>query len=198
MKIHQLYVQKSELNPYVDESYFYILTNKNNAIVFDPGLFKPINDFIEQNNLTLVAILNTHHHPDHIGANLELQKKFNCPIYASEYDKQRIPGITNTLKPGDSVSINEIDIQILNLKAHTNGLIGYYIKELSALFPGDALFSAGCGRLFEGSPEDLLKSMQTIARLAKNTKIYCSHEYTLQNLKFAKSVDLENLSLIHI
>ncbi len=195
MKIHQIYVEKSDLNPYVDKSYFYVVEHQGQAIAFDPGLFSTIDSLLQKHQLNLIAILNTHHHPDHVGGNMQLKKKYSCPVYCSEYDQSRVPGVTNTLKYNETLKLLNIDIKVVDLKAHTLGLIGFYIESLSALFPGDALFSAGCGRLFEGDAGDLLMSMKTIASLPQNTNIYCSHEYTLQNLKFAKSIEPENLTL---
>lgn len=197
MKIKQIYISSSDLNPYVDHSYFYILVNDTTkqAVVFDPGLFAPIDSFLQEQSLELVAILNTHHHPDHVGANLELQKKYNCPIYSSLYDKKRVPGVTNTLTPGQSINLIDTTIDVLDLKAHTLGLIGFYVPAKKALFPGDAIFSAGCGKLFEGSGEDLYQSFKSIGELPEDTLIYCSHEYTEKNIAFAISVDGENKDL---
>ncbi len=197
MKIKQIYVPSDVKNPYVDHSYFYLLVNDltKKAIAFDPGLFSPIDNFLQEQSLELTAILNTHHHPDHVGGNIQLQKKYGCSIYASLYDKKRVPGITHTVNPGETLNLIDTTIHTLDLKAHTLGLIGYYAPAKHALFPGDAIFSAGCGRLFEGTGKDLLESFKKIAELPKETLIYCSHEYTEKNIDFALTVDPTNKEL---
>ncbi len=198
IKIKQFFIKSSPNNCSVDQSYFYLVIDEANqlAVAFDPGLAQPISDYLQKNSLKLMAIFNTHHHPDHVGGNLELQNKYDCPIYCSTYDKNRVPGATHFLNPKDRVNLLGLDWDVIDLKAHTLGLLGYYSKKLKALFPGDAIFSVGCGRLFEGNAQQLHSSFNEIAQLPEDTWIYASHEYTLKNIEFAKTIDAKNKELM--
>jgi hydroxyacylglutathione hydrolase len=143
----------------------------------------------------LDTILTTHKHIDHVEANLALKAAFGCKIIGPEGDKDVIPGIDQTVKGGDSVKLGTIDIQIIDTPGHTNACISYYIPAASAVFTADSLFSLGCGRIFDGTPEMMWASMQRLMALPHNTKIYCGHEYTASNARFALSVDADNADL---
>ena len=139
-----------------------------------------------------VQDLDTHHHLDHVGANLDLKKKYGCKIVGNQKDSKRIPGIDIMLSEGDIFKFGESTCEILEVSGHTNGHIAFYFKEDNCIFCGDTLFSLGCGRLFEGSPQQMVESLNKIRSLPDNTKVYCAHEYTLNNANFALSIDPNN------
>ena len=174
--------------PCLNDNYSYIChDNSGCAFVVDPSEYKPVNEFLEKNNLNLKYILNTHHHIDHVGGNLELKNKFNAKIVGSVLDKERIPGIDLLLSDGDKFKCNDDETTIIHIAGHALGHIAYYFKEQEIVFTGDTLFSLGCGRLFEGTPEMMWNSLKKLRALPDNTNIYCGHEYTLSNAKFLDS-----------
>ena len=137
-------------------------------------------------------ILNTHHHLDHVGANLELKKRYNCEIVGNKKDKDRIPGISICLTEGEKLKIGDAECKVIEVSGHTVGHISFYFEKENLIFCGDTLFSLGCGRLFEGTPEIMVESLLKIRSLPNQTKIYCAHEYTLKNAEFALSLEPEN------
>ena len=152
-------------------------------------------NYIEKNNLNLTHILITHHHNDHIGGLLELKEKYNAITYGP--NNPYIKGLDFHLKENDIINIDDISFKIIEVPGHTLDHIAYYISNninqnskinSPKLFCGDTLFSGGCGRIFEGTPEQMFKSIEKLASLPDDTKIYCAHEYTLNNLKFAESI----------
>ena len=144
---------------------------------------------------TLNTILTTHKHIDHVEANLALKEKFGCTIIGPQGDSDLIPGIDQTVKGGDKLKLGTMDVQVIDTPGHTNSCISYYFPAAKAVFTADSLFSLGCGRLFDGTPEMMWASMQRLMALPINTKIYCGHEYTASNAKFALSVDADNADL---
>ncbi|MFN8673452.1 MAG: hydroxyacylglutathione hydrolase [Candidatus Sericytochromatia bacterium] len=150
-------------------------------------------EFIKENDLNLVAILNTHHHNDHCGGNETIKEKYpDIDFYASkyDYDNKRIPCQNKFLIEGNLINIGEIELQVLELQGHTLGHIAYFNKDI--FFAGDTLFASGCGRVFEGSYEQMHNSLEKLLKnLEKKTQIYCGHEYTLSNLKFSSSINQE-------
>jgi hydroxyacylglutathione hydrolase len=144
---------------------------------------------------TLDHILTTHKHIDHVEANLALKAKFGCTITGPEGDKNLIPGIDATVKGGDLVKLGTMEFQVIDTPGHTNACISFYLPAAKAVFTADSLFSLGCGRLFDGTPEMMWASMQRLMALPANTKIYCGHEYTASNARFALSVDGDNEDL---
>ncbi|MDT0581166.1 hydroxyacylglutathione hydrolase [Brumicola blandensis] len=180
--------------PAFDDNYIWCLHDGKYAIVVDPGQAKPVEEALISADLTLTAILITHHHYDHVGGVLALKEKHNdVPVYGPK--NPNIKGLTHNLSEGDIVSIESpsVTLNVLELHGHTMDHIGYVNEDL--VFCGDTLFSAGCGRMFEGTPEIFYKSLSKLAALPENTKVYCTHEYTLANLAFAKHVDPENMAL---
>lgn len=149
-------------------------------------------DVIERAKVAPAAILSTHHHWDHVGGNEELARKYNIPVYGGENDKDRLPGLIHPLKEGDSVTIGSLTLKILFIPGHTKGHIAYVTD--GAVFCGDTLFAAGCGRLFEGTPERMVSSLTKLKNLPDDTKVYCGHEYTQKNLEFALTLEPENPS----
>jgi len=178
--------------PVLEDNYIYIVQDchSDSVIVVDPALAEPVQNTCERLNITPTHIMNTHHHWDHTDGNLELINKFDCEVIGNQADATRIRGITRPIKADEDLKIGNLHIQVLDLPGHTLGHIGFVIDD--ALFCGDTLFGAGCGRLFEGSYEQMWASLQQLADLAANTKVYCAHEYTMTNLHFAYEIDADN------
>lgn len=178
--------------PSLSDNYIWVIINTINstAVIIDPGTATVCVNFLEQQNIKPVAILATHCHWDHVDGIEQLIKKYDIPVYgpATEF----IPCLTTPLTGNDSFSIPEIklDFQVMDLSGHTAGHIGYLTGNM--LFTGDTLFSAGCGRLFSGTAKQLHAALQRIKQLPADTTIYCAHEYTLENLRFAHAVEPDN------
>lgn len=185
------------LIPILTDNYAYILHCSNSEIVVvDPGEAQPIIDYLESNNLALSAILNTHHHGDHIAGNAVLKAKYNCPLIGPSYESARIPDMDQSYSAGDTFTLCGEEIQVIHTPGHTSGHVCFYALQSGILFAGDTLFVMGCGRLFEGSAEDMFESLQKLAALPDETLIFCGHEYTLSNAKFCLSVEPENEALV--
>lgn len=184
--------------PVLNDNYIYLIHEPclNKTAVVDPAICQPVLDTLKQKGWHLDYILNTHHHLDHIGANLELKAVTNCKIIAAEKDQHRIPNIDKTVKDGDEITLGNEPIRIIETPGHTLGHIIFHFYNSKLLFCGDTLFSMGCGRLFEGSAEQMWHSLQKIKALAKLTKIYCAHEYTQANGEFALSLEPKNKALL--
>jgi len=190
------------------DNYIWAITNKsinsNKAALVDPGDAALCIDFLEKNQLTLTAILITHHHPDHTGGieglvNYCQQRQWPITVYGPA--NENIPHCDIKLIENNTVNLVElnIDLQVIDLPGHTAGHIAYFANDNaeSILFCGDTLFSGGCGRLFEGSPEQMLNSLTKLANLPERTKVYCAHEYTQANLRFALAIEPNNEALIN-
>ncbi len=150
---------------------------------------------LEKCGWRLTHILNTHHHWDHAGGNLQLKAAHGCTIVGAAHDAERIPGIDIRVQEGDVFQFGQHDFRVLETPGHTSGHIVYYVPDQRLLFAGDTIFSAGCGRLFEGSPGQMWHSLKKIKDLPEDTQIYCAHEYTLNNLEFARTLDRHNPDL---
>ena len=175
--------------PCLNDNYSYVCYDENkDAFVVDPSEFKPVHKCLEDNNLNLKFVLNTHHHFDHVGGNSELKKKYNCKIVGSKLDKDRIPEIDILLTEGDLWNFKKNTAEVMEIPGHTTGHIAFYFMNEKIVFTGDTLFALGCGRLFEGTPEMMWNSLKKLKKLPDDTKIYCGHEYTLSNAKFLQSV----------
>lgn len=174
--------------PVLDDNYIYILHDQKTkqVAVVDPAVSDAVTTFLDQNNFQLNFILNTHHHFDHVGANLALKNRYHCQILGSDTDKNRIPGIDGCLREGDSVCVGDSRAEVLFVPGHTRGHIAFWFPEDRALFCGDTLFSLGCGRLFEGTAQQMWQSLCKIRELPDETTVYCAHEYTLANGQFAQ------------
>ncbi len=189
--------------PVLSDNYIFLLyDNKQNiAAVVDPAQAKPVLDKLQELKAELVAIFNTHHHSDHVGGNQKLIEKFpQLTVYGGSSDKGRIPGQQVFLEDGDRVSFSNRTADVLFVPGHTRAHIAYYFppensEETGELFCGDTLFAGGCGRLFEGTPAQMVNSLSKIRALPDNTRVWCAHEYTLNNLKFAVTVDGKNPKL---
>jgi hydroxyacylglutathione hydrolase len=179
------------------DNYSYLIIDKtnNNACVVDPSEAKPIIDFAESNNINLKYILNTHHHYDHVGGNIELKKKYNSSVIGFRGDKNRIPEIDTLVDDQQIWKKDNFEAKIYHIPGHTTGHIAFHFLKEKKIFTGDTLFSLGCGKIFEGTYEQMFNSLKKIKALPKNTEIYCGHEYTLQNSNFCEAYDAENLQL---
>ena len=176
------------------DNYIWLIHNDQNSVIVDPGDAGPVISALERKNLNLVAILITHHHADHIGGVMELQEKYpHIKIFAPQKDKYDFVNIS--LKNGDEINIPELQInyKIIEIPGHTRGHIAYYDKK--NLFCGDTLFACGCGKIFDGTHEQMYNSLKKISALPKDTKIYCAHEYTKKNITFALSLDSDDTNL---
>jgi hydroxyacylglutathione hydrolase len=179
----------------LSDNYIFLLHDPERAIaaVVDPAEPRPVLNKLAELGADLVAILNTHHHADHVGANRSLLQKFPAAIvYGGECDRGRIPGQQVFLKAGDRVQFGDLEAEVLFVPGHTIAHIAYYFAGSGDLFCGDTLFAGGCGRLFEGTPTQMLASLDRLRQLPDETRVWCAHEYTLNNLKFAITVDADN------
>ena len=188
---------KIEIIPCLQDNYSYLIIDETNlnACVVDPGESKPIIDFVESNNINLKYILNTHHHFDHVGGNIELKKKYNSSVIGFKGDKDRIPEIDILVDDQNIWEGGNFQAKIYHIPGHTSGHIAFHFFREKKIFTGDTLFSLGCGRIFEGTYEQMFNSLKKIKTLPKDTEIYCGHEYTLQNSNFCTVYDSDNLQL---
>jgi len=189
---------KIEIIACLKDNYSYVIIDEKNnkTCVIDPSESKPIINFLEKNNLKLNYILNTHHHHDHVGGNNELKKKYQAKVVGYKGDYKRIPEIDIMLNDGEVWKEGNFEAKIMHIPGHTLGHICFYFYKENNLFTGDTLFSLGCGRIFEGTYKLMFSSLEKIKKLPPKTKIYCGHEYTLQNSKFCIQYDSENQNLI--
>ena len=185
-----------EIIPCLSDNYSYLIHEKNtNTIsIVDPSEFKACEEVINKHK-KLDFILNTHHHADHVGANLELKKKYKSKILGSESDKSRIPGIDILLRENQKQKIGNLEFEVIFVPGHTKGHIAFFFSKEKIVFTGDTLFSLGCGRVFEGTHEEMFNSLNKIKNLPPDTKIYCGHEYTKSNLNFCLAYDSKNTFL---
>ena len=185
---------KVEIIKCLQDNYSYLIIDETNqnACVVDPGESVPIINFIKRNNINLKYILNTHHHYDHIGGNKELKNKYGSKIVAFKNDIDRIPNIDIFVQDNETWKAGNFQAKIYHIPGHTNGHIAFHFFNEKKIFTGDTLFSLGCGRIFEGTFEQMFNSLNKIKKLPKETKIYCGHEYTLQNSNFCLQHDSEN------
>ena len=185
-----------EIIPCLQDNYSYLIIDKyNNACVIDPSEAKPVIDFVERKSINLRYILNTHHHYDHIGGNKELKERYNSIIVGYNGDAKRIPGIDVLVENNQVWKSDNFEAKIIHIPGHTTGHISFYFFNEKIIFTGDTLFSLGCGKIFEGTYQEMFTSLNKIKSLPEDTKIYCGHEYTLQNSKFCIKHDPENLDL---
>lgn len=182
--------------PLLRDNYGYLLVCDKTklAAIVDPSEADPVLRRIEQEQVQLRAILNTHHHRDHTGGNEGILARHPVDVYAHKSDANRVPGLTRPVDEGDEIRIGEMTGKVLFIPGHTTGHVAYLFE--NNLFCGDTLFTAGCGRLFEGTPEQMHASLNKLMALPDNTKVYCGHEYTESNLRFAVTVEPKNPKLV--
>lgn len=189
LEVHQI--------PCLSDNYGYLIHDPDAKVTatIDTPEVAPINAALEQKGWTLTHILNTHHHFDHAGGNLELKDRWQCTIVGSRDDASRIPGIDVKVGDGDTYAFGNHEARVFDVSGHTIGHIAYYFADAAKLFCGDALFALGCGRLFEGTPAQMWTSLQKLMALPDETGVYCAHEYTQANCAFALSVEPQNADL---
>ena len=183
--------------PAFADNYLWILHDSRNALVVDPGDAQPVLDALQLEGLQLQTILVTHHHLDHVGGVDALRNATGATVYGPA--RENIPGPLNKLQDGDTVKSLGLNFKVMDVPGHTAGHIAFYCADMDGaplLFCGDTLFSGGCGRLFEGTPSQMLASLDSLAALPGNTRVCCTHEYTLSNLKFALEVEPSNPALV--
>lgn len=183
--------------PVLNDNYVFLLhdTDSGETAAVDPAVAEPVLDVLQAKGWQLSYIFNTHHHGDHVGGNLQLKQKTGCKIIAAKSDKARIPGVDICVTDGDEIRLGAHGFKIIATPGHTLGHIVFYGEDNQTLFCGDTLFSLGCGRLFEGSAEQMWRSLQKLKALPESTKVYCAHEYTLANGRFALTVEANNSAL---
>ncbi len=189
--------------PVLSDNYIFLMLDRSRKIaaVVDPAEAAPVLAELRRHQVELVAIFNTHHHGDHVGGNKELIAAFpNVRVYGGAEDRGRIPGQQIYLVDGDRVEFSDLVGEVFFIPGHTRAHIAYYFPPVERdvpgeLFCGDTIFAGGCGRLFEGTPAQMVDSMTKLRQLPDNTRIWCAHEYTLSNLKFAVTVDPDNHEL---
>mgnify|MGYP003655974417 CR=1 FL=1 len=190
LQIHQI--------PVLSDNYVYLAhcPETGDTAVVDPALAAPV--LTEANRLgwAITHILNTHHHGDHIGGNAEIQAATGCRIVAAQADRHRIPNIATAVDEGDRVKLGNAEAQVFEVPGHTSGHIAYWFADSDALFCGDTLFALGCGRMFEGTPSQFWSSLEKLRALPDRTRVYCAHEYTQANARFALSIDPTNPDLL--
>jgi hydroxyacylglutathione hydrolase len=179
--------------PALRDNYIWTLRDERHAAVVDPGEARPVKEYLAREKLTLAAILATHHHPDHVGGIAELVRSRQVPVFGPRHEP--IPSMTHPVSEGDTARIAELGatFSVLDIPGHTRAHVAYY--GLGSIFCGDTLFACGCGRLFEGTAQQMVASLGKLAALPDDTKVYCGHEYTLANIQFARTVDPDNRAL---
>jgi hydroxyacylglutathione hydrolase len=186
-----------ELIPALRDNYIYLVRDleTNTTAVVDPAESAPVVEALSRRGWTLDLILNTHHHGDHTGGNADLKSRYGARLIGPAAEKRRIAGMDETVAEGDTVTIGASVGRVLETPGHTSGHIVYHFADSAILFAGDTLFVLGCGRLFEGTPEDMWSSLSKLLPMPDETLVYCGHEYTVANARFAVTVDPLNRAL---
>jgi hydroxyacylglutathione hydrolase len=179
--------------PAFEDNYLWLLARGREAAIVDPGDAAPVEARLAHDGLHLTAILVTHHHPDHVGGVERLKARFGAHVYGPAGED--IPARDTVLTEGDAIEVLGVRFDVLDVPGHTRGHIAYHAPSIEALFCGDTLFAGGCGRLFEGTPAQMHASLAKLARLPGATRVYCAHEYTVANLRFARAVEPDNAAL---
>lgn len=181
--------------PCLSDNYAYLIEAPGAVGVVDPSEDAPVIAVLEKRGLRLAHILNTHHHFDHTGGNTGLKARYGARIIGPEADRNRIPGMDDGVREGEEISIGGARARVLSIPAHTSGHIAFHFGESGDVFTGDTLFAMGCGRLFEGTPDDMWRALSKLAALPPHTRVWCGHEYTQSNGRFALTVDSGNAVL---
>jgi len=186
-----------QIIPCLQDNYSYLIIDKKNntACVVDPSEADPVIKYLENNNIKLKFILNTHHHYDHVGGNEKLKEKYGASVVGYKGDKERIPKIDILVNDQETWIYENFEAKVIHVPGHTLGHVCFYFYKEQSVFTGDTLFSLGCGKIFEGTYSQMFNSLMKLKELPQNTKIYCGHEYTLQNSKFCMVHDENNENL---
>jgi len=184
--------------PVLQDNYLFLVHEpvSGETAIIDPALEDETVEALNARGWKPTYIFNTHHHWDHVGANLALKERFGLKIIGPAADRDRIPGIDIAVGEGDQVFLGDAAADVLFVPGHTTGHIAYHFAGSKALLCGDTLFAMGCGRLFEGTPEEMWNSLSKLMKLPDETQVYCAHEYTLSNGRFALTVEPDNSELI--
>ncbi|MGH6975561.1 MAG: hydroxyacylglutathione hydrolase [Stellaceae bacterium] len=184
--------------PALRDNYIYLLREPKSGAVgaVDPSVAAPVLAALSSRGWALTHVINTHHHPDHTGGNLELKAATNAIVVGPLADKGRIPGIDVAVGDGNTFQFGDEAATVYDVPGHTRGHIAYWFKDSQALFSGDTLFLMGCGRLFEGTPQQMWTSLNKLKALPPATRVYCGHEYTQANARFALTVEPKNEALV--
>ena len=177
----------------LSDNYVWTIRDAKYAAVVDPGDARPVIEYLDREKLELVAILNTHHHADHVGGNRGLLARWKVPVFGPH--DERIAEVTHRLKEGDRFTLPHFAIEfgVMDIPAHTRSHIAFHGAGM--VFSGDTLFAAGCGRLFEGTPAQMHDALTRLMQLPDDTRVYCGHEYTVANVRFARAVEPDNAPL---
>ena len=180
------------------DNYVYLLHDPDTdaTAAVDPSEAAPVERALAETGWRLTHILNTHHHPDHTGGNLALKAKWDCTIVGPRADRARIPSIDIDLADGDEYAFGQQVARVFDVPGHTRGHIAFWFAGSRALFSGDTLFTLGCGRLFEGTPQQMWSSLSKLRALPPETRVFCGHEYTQANARFALTVEPGNAALV--
>lgn len=183
--------------PAFADNYIYLVsdTDLGLAMVIDPGDAAAVLPVLRERDLHLTLILNTHHHEDHTGGGVKLQKEYGAAIIGPDKERSRIAGLSRGIGGGDTITFSNLRASIIPTHGHTAGHIAFYFPQIKALFCGDALFSLGCGRLIEGAATEMWEGLSALRNLPDDTLVYCGHEYTEANAKFALALDGANENL---
>lgn len=189
IEVHQL--------PALSDNFAYVVREPGSGLTasIDAPDAQPIIRFLERRGWKLDYIFNTHHHRDHVGGNRDLIERYGCDVFGARKDKVRIPGITRNLDDGDEFHFGSERVKVFAADGHTIGHIVYWMPDSQALFVGDTIFSLGCGKLFEGTPEQMWKTLSRLRDLPEETSVYCAHEYTLENAAYAVLAEPGNKAL---
>ncbi len=184
--------------PALSDNYIWLVhePESGETMVVDPAQAEPVLAEAAQRGWTITQIWNTHWHPDHTGGNAAIKEATGCRITGPAAEYARIPTLDVQVTGGDSVKLGQIEAAVIDVPAHTAGHIAYHFPDDAAVFVGDTLFAMGCGRLFEGTAEQMYGNMQKLSALPDDTAVYCAHEYTLSNGRFALTVEPDNLDLV--
>jgi hydroxyacylglutathione hydrolase len=184
--------------PVLSDNYVWLVREpmSGETMVVDPAVAPPVLEKAEELGWKISQIWNTHWHPDHTGGNAEIKEATGCTITGPAAEAERIPTLDVQVKGGDAVRLGEVTAHVIDVPAHTAGHIAFHFAEEKAAFVGDTLFAMGCGRLFEGTAEQMFSNMRALEALGDETAIYCAHEYTLSNGRFALTVEPDNTALV--
>lgn len=184
--------------PVLSDNYVWLVheTESGETMVVDPAVAEPVLDEAQARGWTITQICNTHWHPDHTGGNAAIKEATGCTITGPAAEAERIPTLDRKVTEGDSISLGKVNAQVLDVPAHTAGHIAFHFPTEQVAFVGDTLFAMGCGRLFEGTAEQMYSNMRKLEALGDDTRIYCAHEYTQSNGRFALTVEPDNSALV--